>query len=204
MHYLHVPCLMKLAEGNVTNASALFLALAALLLLAAPALIAVHADPIQANLNWSPGSITAGGSTTATFGVADTLPSGGSDPDCPSGAFFSGTITVTTPGGQTSTYSVTNIACGTQNLSAVYPTAFTPGSGAPNTNTAGTYTAVWAGTTTALVGGVHPSFNVQDNFVAQQLPPPPTVPEFGAPAMLVAAIGLVAVAAMKKANLLKA
>src|SRR5580658_8146475 len=113
---------MKIAEGNVTNASALLLTFAALLLLATPALIAVRADPIQPNLNWNPGSVTAGGTTTATFGVADTLPGTSppqSDPDCPLGAFFSGTLTVTTPGGLTSTVSVSNIPCGTQNLSAV-------------------------------------------------------------------------------------
>ena len=195
---------MKLAEGNVTNASALILSIAALVLLATPALISVQAHPINANLNWNPGSFAAGGTTTATFGVADMLVGGGPDGDCPAGAFFSGTLTVTTPGGLTSTVTETNIPCGTQNLSAVYPTDFTPGTGAPSTAAAGTYTAVWAGSSTATVGGAHPMFSVQDNFVAQQLPPPPTVPQFGAPAMLVAAIGLVVVAAMKKGNLLHA
>jgi hypothetical protein len=181
--------------------SAPLLALLSLGLLVALPFVA--GDPINANLNWTSISITAGGTNTATFGVADMLVGGGSDIDCPAGAFFSGTLTVTTPGGLTSTVTETSIACGTQNLSAVYPTAFTAGSGAPSTTTAGTYTANWAGTSTALVGGVHPSFSVTDNFVAQSLTPPPTVPEFGAPAMLVAAIGLVLVAAMKKANLLK-
>jgi hypothetical protein len=164
----------------------------------------VTAHPINANLNWSPGSFAAGGTTTATFGVADMLVGGGSDSDCPAGAFFSGTLTVTTPGGLTSTFSVTNVPCGTTTLTAVYPTAFTPGSGAPSTISVGTYTGVWAGTTTALIGGVHPSFSVSDNFITTQQAPPPTVPEFGAPAMLVAAIGLVVVAAMKKGNLLHA
>jgi hypothetical protein len=195
---------MRITNGNVMNASTIFLGLTALMLLAAPALMAVNAHPINANLNWSPPSITAGGSTTANFGVADMLVGGGSDADCPAGDFFSGTLTVTTPGGLTSTVTETNIPCGTQNLSAVYPTDFTPGTGAPSTAAAGTYTAVWAGSSTATVGGAHPMFSVQDNFVAQQLPPPPTVPQFGAPAMLVAAIGLVVVAAMKKSNLLKA
>src|SRR5580698_6384819 len=166
----------------------------------------VTAHPINANLNWSSSGsgIITGGTNTANFGVADMLVGGGSDIDCPAGAFFSGTLTVTTPGGLTSTYSVTNVPCGTQNLSAVYPTAFTAGTGAPSTATAGTYTGLWAGVTTALVGGVHPSFSVTDNFVANAQSPPPTVPEFGAPAMLVAAIGLVVVAAMKKGNLLHA
>src|SRR5580692_3991947 len=149
---------MKLAEGNVTNASALLLSIAALVLLATPALISVQAHPINANLNWNPGSFAAGGTTTATFGVADMLVGGGPDGDCPAGAFFSGTLTVTTPGGLTSTFSVTNVPCGTTTLTAVYPTAFTPGSGAPSTISVGTYTGVWAGTTTALIGGVHPSF----------------------------------------------
>ncbi|MDA4113254.1 MAG: hypothetical protein OK474_04325 [Thaumarchaeota archaeon] len=164
------------------------------------------AHPIDANLNWSSSSsgIITGGTNTATFGVANMLPGGGSDIDCPTGAFFSGVLTVTTPGGLTSTYTVTNIPCGTQNLTAIYPTDFTPGSGAPSTTTSGTYTANWAGTSTALIGGVHPSFSVTDNFVANGQTPPPTVPEFGAPAMLVAAIGLVVVAAMKKGNLLHA
>jgi hypothetical protein len=163
----------------------------------------VAADPISPNLNWTNTDIPQTSTNTATFGVANMLPGGGSDPDCPAGQTFSGTLTVTTPGGLTSTYSVSNVACGTQNLSAVYPTAFTAGTGAPSTATAGTYTGVWAGTTSALVGGVHPTFSVTDNFVAGPLPPPNTVPQFGAPAMLVAAIGLVVVAAMKKTNLIK-
>ena len=176
---------MRITNGNVMNASTIFLGLTALMLLAAPALMAVNVTPNQRKPKLVPPSITAGGSTTANFGVADMLVGGGSDADCPAGAFFSGTLTVTTPGGLTSSVTVTNVPCGTQNLSAVYPTGFTPGTGAPSTAAAGTYTAVWAGTSTALVGGLHPSFSVQDNFVAQQLPPPPTVPQFGAPAMLV-------------------
>src|SRR6204780_825626 len=181
------------------------LALVSLGLLAMLPFAAAH--PIQANLSWSSSAsgIITGGTNTASFGVADTLPGGNqTDIDCPAGAFFSGTLTVTTPGGLTSTYSVTNVPCGTQNLSAVYPTAFTAGTGAPSTTTAGTYTGTWAGTTTALVGGLHPSFSVTDNFVANGQSPPPTGPEFGAPSMLVAAIGLVVVAAMKKGNLLHA
>ena len=198
---------MKYMQRNIPNASALLLAFAALLLLASPALLAVHADPINPNLSWAPNPINVGATTTATFGVGDTIPGTSppqSDPDCPAGAFFSGVLTVTTPGGLTSTYTVTSVPCGTQNLSAAYPAAFTAGSGAPSTISIGTYTANWAGTSTALVGGVHPTFSVTDNFFTTQQTPPPTVPEFGAPAMLVAAIGLVVVAAMKKGNLLKA
>jgi hypothetical protein len=163
----------------------------------------VAAAPISPNLSWANPSIPVGSTNTATFGVADTLPTGGSDPDCPSGAFFTGTLTVTTPGGLTSTYSVTSIPCGTQNLSAVYPTAFTAGSGAPSTSTLGTYTASWAGTTTALVGGIHPAFSVGDSFFTVQAPPPPGVPQFGTPAMLVAAMGLLVLAAAKKGKVLK-
>ena len=196
---------MKYMQRNIPNASALLLAFAALLLLASPALLAVHADPINPNLSWSPNPIAIGATTTATFGVGDTIPGTSpaqSDPDCPAGAFFTGTLTVTTPGGLTSSVTETHIACGTQNLSAAYPGAFTPGTGAPSTGTSGTYTAEWKGTTTALVGGVHPAFDTIDNFVVS----PATMhgaPEFGAPAMLVAAIGLVAVALVKKANIVK-
>jgi hypothetical protein len=193
---------MKYMQRNIPSAKALLLSFAALLLLASPALLAVSANPINPNLSWAPNPIAIGATTTATFGVGDTVPGGASDPDCPAGAFFSGTLTVTTPGGLTSTVTETSIACGTQNLSAVYPTAFTAGSGAPSTSTSGTYSAEWAGTTTATVGGAHPIFDTKDNFVVS-----PAInhsaPEFGAPAMLVAAIGLVAVALMKKANIVK-
>jgi hypothetical protein len=192
---------MKYMQRNIPNASALLLAFAALLLLATPALLAVHADPINPNLSWAPNPIAIGATTTATFGVGDTVPGGASDPDCPAGQTFTGTLTVTTPGGKTSSVTETAIPCGTQNLNAIYPTAFTPGTGAPNTGTAGTYTAEWKGTTTALVGGVHPAFDTIDSFVVS--PNTHTAPEFGAPAMLVAAIGLVVVAAMKKANIVK-
>ena len=195
---------MKHLHRNAPNATALILAFGALLLLATPALLAVHADPINPNLSWSPDLINdpLHQTTTATFGVGDTIPGSSppaSDPDCPSGDFFSGTLTVTTPLGKTSTYTVSNVACGTQNLSAVYPTDFTPGTGAPNTIVYGGYTAEWKGTTTALVGGVHPAFDTIDSFIVFGL----EVPQFGAPAMLVAAIGLVAVALVKKADLIK-
>lgn len=163
----------------------------------------VAAHPIDPSLNWTNTTIPAGATNTATFGVADMLPAGGPDSDCPPGATFTGTLTVTTPGGLTSTYSVSGIACGTQNLTAVYPTSFTAGSGAPSTASVGTYAGVWAGTTSAVVGGVHPIFRVSDNFVTEALPPGPTVPQFGGPAIFVAAMGLILVAAMKKGNVLK-
>jgi len=171
-----------------------------LLLLATPALLAVRADPINPNLSWFHEVFPQTDTTTATFGVADTVPGGASDPDCPSGDFFTGTLTVTTPSGQTSSVTKTNVPCGTQNLTAIYPTDFAPGTGTPDTNTVGTYTAAWVGTTTALVGGVHPAFNTTDSFfVAGGL----KLPEFGTSAMLVAVIGLVGVVLMKKANLMK-
>jgi hypothetical protein len=195
---------MRYTQRNVPNASALLLAFAALLLLASPALLAVHADPINPNLSWSPNPISIGATTTATFGVGDTIPGTSppqSDPDCPAGDTFTGTLTVTMPNGKTSSVTETAIPCGTQNLTAIYPTAFTSGSGAPSTNIAGTYTAEWKGTTTALVGGVHPAFDAIDSFFVQ--PPCVCVPEFSAPPVLVAAIGLVAVVLVKKANLIK-
>jgi hypothetical protein len=161
------------------------------------------AMPITPNLAWSPGTVVAGSTTTAIFGVADKilLPNSTTinDPDCPPGQTFTGTITVTEPDNTSiSTTSVTVVACGTTNLSAIYPTAFT---GTKGTTELGTYTAVWKGTTTATVGGKHPTFNVIDNFVVV---PPVThgAPEFAAPAMFVAAFGLVVVALIKKGNLL--
>ncbi|MDA4136687.1 MAG: hypothetical protein OK449_06800 [Thaumarchaeota archaeon] len=184
-----------------TRKAAPLLALVSIGLLAMFPFVAAH--PIDPSLNWANVSILAGSTNTATFGVADMLPAGGPDSDCPPGATFSGTLTVTTPGGLTSTYSVSDIPCGTQNLTAVYPTAFTAGTGSPSTATAGTYAGVWAGTTSAVVGGVHPVFSVSDNFVTQALTPPPTVPQFGGPAIFVAAMGLVLVAAMKKGKVLK-
>jgi hypothetical protein len=161
----------------------------------------VAADPINPNLVWSATNVSQNGTTTATFGVANQLPAGGNDPDCPPGDTFTGTLTVTTPGGLTSTVTETAVPCGTQNLSAVYPTAFTAGTGPASTGTLGAYSASWAGTTSATVGGFHPLFNVTDNFIVVAFSPPTQVPQFGAPLMLVAAFGLVLVAAAKKGRL---
>jgi hypothetical protein len=183
-----------------TRKAAPLLALVSIGLLSMLPFVAAH--PIDPSLNWANTSIIGGATNTATFGVADLLPGGGPDSDCPPGATFSGTLTVTTPGGLTSTYSVSGVPCGTQNLTAVYPTAFTAGTGSPSTLTAGTYAGVWAGTTSAVVGGVHPTFSVSDNFVTQAQTPPPTVPQFGTPAVFVAAMGLILVAAMKKGKVL--
>src|SRR5271170_8314242 len=104
------------------------LALVSIGLLAMFPFVAVHA--ITPSLTWANPVIPQTGTNTATFGLADTLPAGGPDADCPPGAFFSGTLTVTTPGGLTSTFTVTNVPCGTVNLTAVYPTDFTAGTGA--------------------------------------------------------------------------
>ena len=162
----------------------------------------VAADPISPNLTWSSSSIPQGSTTTATFGVAQYLTgTTNPDPDCPPGQTFTGTLTVTTPGGLTSTVTETAVPCGTQNLSAVYPTGFTAGTGVPSTSTTGTYSATWAGTTSATVGGYHPIFSVTDNFIVTAFPPPPGVPQFTAPVMMVAAFGLVLVAAAKKGRL---
>jgi len=168
-----------------------FAVISALIALAATAFVpAVLANPISPVLNWSPNPVPQGSPTTATFGVK-------ADADCPTGQTFTGTITVTEPDGvSVASYSVSTIACGTTSLTVVYPTGFT---GTAGTSETGTYAAVWAGTTSALVGGVHPTFSVTDNFV---VPKTTTAPEFAAPAMFVAAVGLVLVALAKKGNLL--
>jgi hypothetical protein len=203
-------CTFRRAAATKTNrrsfqdAGTFLLASVALILCLTPTLTTAQATLANADLSWNPSPTQIGSTTTATFGVADTLPGGGSDPDCPAGATFSGTLTVTTPHGNTSTFTVTNVPCGTTNLTAVYPTDFTPGTGAPSTNQLFKYNATWTGTTTADVGGMHPTFKVTDQFETYLCCPPPiTTPEFGSSAILVAAIGLVLVAAMKKSKLLK-
>lgn len=138
----------------------------------------VAAHPISANLNWTPPNGGTDLGNSATFGVADMLPGGGSDSDYPAGAFFSGVLTVTTPDGLTSTYSVTNVPCGIQTLSAAYPSAFTAGTGTPATGIQGTYTGTWVGITSALVGGQRPAFSTQSHltvFGSTYLPAGPTI-----------------------------
>ena len=159
---------------------------------------AVHADPINANLVWSPDPTTQGGTSTATFGVNDVTTTGSPDPDCPAGDMFSGTLTVVEPDGVSSaSYSVTNVACGTTNLTAVYPTAFT---GTAGTSQCGVYMATWAGTTTAVESGVHPTFNLSDHLAVNC---PTGVPEFQAPAMMIAALGLLLLLAVRKVRLVR-
>ena len=161
---------------------------------------AAFAMPINPNLNWSPNPVTTpGNTTTATYGVNDVTPNGTADGDCPSGDTFTGTLTVTepAPASGVSTVSVSSTPCGTTNLHSVYPTAFT---GVAATTECGVYSATWAGVTSALVGGFHPTFSVTDNFVVTGCTT--TVPQFTAPVMMVAAFGLVLVAAAKKGRLL--
>jgi hypothetical protein len=160
------------------------------MLLTPAALAFVGKSPINPNLTWNPNPVNQGATTTATYGVA-------ADSDCVTGDTFAGTLTVVEPDGvSTSTVIQGATPCGTTNLSAVYPTAFT---GTASTRECGLYTATWAGSTSTTVGGVHPKFSTQDNFIVQCA----TVPEFGAPAMLLAAFGMVLVVAMKKGNLLR-
>jgi hypothetical protein len=165
----------------------------ALVAFASLALIPVaFAHPINPNLTWSPNPVTTpGATTTATYGVA-------TDSDCPSGQTFTGTLTVVEPDGvSTAKVTVAATACGTTNLNSVYPTGFT---GTASTLTCGVYSATWAGTTSALVGGFHPTFSVTNNFVVTCTT---TAPEFASPAILVGAIGLVAIVALRKTKFVK-
>jgi hypothetical protein len=145
----------------------------------------VYANPITPSLTWSPQFVPIAGTTTGTANVAI-------DADCPSGKTYQGTITVVEPDGvSTGTVTIGATPCGTA-VTVVYPTGF---SGSASTSESGTYTATFAGTTSALVGGVHPKFSLTDNFFAGNFQP---VPESPMPAMLMAAFGLVAVVAMRK------
>ena len=164
-----------------------YAAIAALLVFAGSALVpSVFAAPISPKLNWSPNPVTTPGTaTTATVTVSV-------DADCPTGAFFSGTITVTTPSAGVATYSVGSTPCGT-NVNAVYPTQFT---GTASTTACGTYTAEWKGVTTIASFDTLNAVSVTGCKVTG-------APEFSGPAMLVAAVGLVLVAAIRKKNLVK-
>jgi hypothetical protein len=149
------------------------------------------ASPITASLNWSVEAVPSGSPTTATVSVAI-------DTDCPSGQTFTGTITITEPDGiSVATYAVGPTPCGS-NVAATYPSAF---SGTAGTSELGAYSAVWAGSTSAIVGGQHPTFSLTDNFIVISFPPP--VPEFAAPAMAVAAMGLVLLALVRRGRTLK-
>ena len=152
----------------------------------------VAAHPITPSLSWNLSHIPLLGSTVATASVAI-------DTDCPSGQTFSGTITVTEPDGvSVGTFSVGPTPCGSS-VTATYPTDF---SGTASTSENGAYTATFAGTTSQLVGGQYPKFSLTDSFIAGTFPPPPTVPQFSAPALLVVAASLMLVAVAKKGKLL--
>jgi hypothetical protein len=149
---------------------------------------AVAAHPINPSLNWNPITVNQGSTTTATATVSI-------DPDCPSGQTFSGTITVTEPDTvSVATFTVPTTACGT-NVTAVYPTDFT---GTAGTTELGSYTTSFSGSSS-----VGATFDLTTGFIVVSFTPPPPVPQFGTPALLVAAIGLVAVAVAKKENLIK-
>ena len=177
--------LMKVDKAGYT----LFALAAAAILTFAPL---VGASPISPSLSWSPLGVGSGSTTVATASV-------GIDSDCPSGQTYSGTITVTEPDGvSVATYTVPSTPCGTA-VTATYPTGFT---GTAGTTELGAYTATWAGTTSMVVGGMHPVFNVGDAFTVLAFPPP-GVPQFSAPMIMVAAMGLVLLAMMKRGKLLE-
>ena len=158
-------------------------AVASLLMLTIPT---VFAAPITASLNWSSQTIVAGSHNIAAFTVIV-------DPDCLIGKTFSGTLTVIEPDGiTTGTVTIGSTPCGTP-LTADYPSDF---AGSASTTTLGTYTAIWMGTTSVTIGGLHPEFRLQDNFVVKAFRN--TVPEFQAPSMILAAIGLALILVVKK------
>jgi methionine-rich copper-binding protein CopC len=166
------------------------LPLMALLSLAALSVPFAAAHPINPSLTWSSSNVAQGSTTTATATVSV-------DADCPVGQTFSGTITVTEPDGTSvGTFAVGPTACGT-NVTAIYPTAF---AGTAGTTELGTYTTSWVGTSSVVTNGVHPTFDITTGFIVVSFQPPP-VPQFGLPAMVVAALGLVMVAAVKKGRL---
>ena len=151
------------------------------------------AAPINATLNWGLQTIVSGSTNTGTYGVAV-------DFDCPAGQTFSGTLTVVEPDGvSTATVIVGSTACGTIGLTSVYPTDFT---GTKGTTQIGTYTATFAGTASTDIFGIHPQFKVVDNFVVKEFGAT-NVPEFSAPAMIVAVVGLALLTVMKKGKILK-
>jgi len=175
------------------------IALVPVLLLASMAFMpAVYAAPIRANLVWLPDPTSQGGTSTATFGVNDVTTTGAPDPDCPAGDTFDGTLTVVEPDGvSTSSYSLTSVPCGSINLTAVYPTAFT---GTAGTSQCGIYMATWAGVSSAIEGGVHPTFRVSDHLAVSCAVP---VPEFQGPGIMIAALGLLLLATVNKVRLVK-
>lgn len=161
--------------------------IAAISLLAGLITPVAFASPINPNLTWAPNPIAVGGTTTATFGVS-------TDADCPSGT-YTGTLTVTDPASVSHSFTGNPVtaACGVTNNSAIFPNDFTGGA---NTRTCGTYTATWTGTTSANGG----SFGTLNTF---KVTCPVGAPEFGAPSLLVAAMGIALLAALRKTKFLK-
>jgi hypothetical protein len=155
----------------------------------------VSASPTGAYLNWNAQTILVGGSTTAMFGMSI-------GPECPVGQTWTGSVTVTMPDRTTiaEIYGPGPIPCGLT-VYVPYPSGFTgPDTfGTAATNELGTYTAVFAG----MGNNGANSFSIAANFtVVRTLPPPLPVPEFGAPTFLVAAVGLVLVAVIKRSKIL--
>jgi hypothetical protein len=148
--------------------------------------------PYDSVLGWSHGDgIVQGSTITATFGF-------GVSGYCLTGYTFSGNLTVTEPDGvSVATVSVKDVPCGTTDLTAVYPTGFT---GTAGTSELGTYTAVWRSDTSQFTSHI-PIIAISQNFTVALTTN--YVPEFGAPAILVAAMGLVLLALMKKTKMLK-
>ena len=151
------------------------------------------ASPINATLNWGLQTIVSGSTNTGTYGV-------GVDFDCPLGETFSGTLTIVEPDGiSTSTVTVGPTACGTTGLTSVYPTDFT---GTKGTTQVGAYTATFAGIASTDILGIHPEFKLVDNFVVKEFGHA-NVPEFSAPAIIVAVVGLALLTVMKKGRSMK-
>jgi hypothetical protein len=94
---------------------------------------------------------------------------------------------------------VTDVPCTTSvaNATATYPTGFT---GAAGTSELGTYTSHFDGFISLSTSSV-PFFSAVEFFTVALTTN--YVPEFGAPAILAAAMGLVLLALMKKTKMLK-
>ena len=155
-----------------------------------PTVAAIPA-PFEPVLSWGHNAGIINGSTiTATFGLDGCVP----------GSTFSGTLKVTEPDGVgVATFSVTNVLCTTSvtNMTVIYPTGFT---GTAGTSELGTYTSQW-NTVISLSGFNYPTMSRPEFFTVALTTN--YVPEFGAPTIMVAAMGLVLLAFMKKTRMLK-
>jgi len=182
--------MMKYLQRNVPNAGVLLLASAALLLLMTPSVLAVHADPTNSNPSRAH-NVTP--PTDATSGHAEFTP--GPAPY---------SVTFTQTGIPIEPYYIWGVTVGSH---------FYTGSGASITvsgitgNVTYSYSSPAAATlvtyaTSNCSGTVSGPTTITCTYKFYMSDS--DVPEFGAPAMLVAAIGLVAVALMKKTNLIEA